>query len=112
MTIIQEFNNGHIEYHLLTIEAVAALSTTNSDIATLDRPGFFMGASCIGGSNPGGDPINLVGFEQIRDQDVGVMSFGDSITGISMRQSKAAGTGTGTFLFHVLVWIRDHPGSG
>jgi len=97
-----------MEYHSVSVAISAAAGFDNSASIPLDKPGFFMGASGIGITNPAGDTGHTIGEVQIRDGAASLIAFGSSIANIALRIASVVGD-AGTIVFAVVVFIRDHP---
>jgi len=109
MTIIYENGNEFwIEYFQVSITIGDAAGTTTSSASFLERDGAFLGCAMIGRNHSNNDNTQAVSAMEIKSSGGGTnINFGDEITQINLRITKAAGTaGNTTMTFHVLVFMR------
>jgi len=105
MTIIQDEGQWHLEEHLTAALVVTAGSIYDNTVL-LNRPGQFLGCSCIGNEMGGGLQYVVEVLGSIADGS-GPLTVGKNVTGIRVFGENIESADTLTMKFILMVWIRD-----
>jgi len=115
MTIIWQFGSEFWCEHLIIppiVTANAAGRYNSPSTALLERPGRYVGGMVAPISIPNSDNGQALGGMDMLNQDSAALAYGDFITGVIPRVSKAAGTsGSVTFSLSVTLFLRSRLGA-
>jgi len=105
MPIAIEGQRWHMETHN-TATQVVAIGASYSDEITLDRPGDFLGAQCIGNSQSGG-LLYVVEVLHGLAAGSGPLIYGDAVEIVRVF-GRNIDVGPLTMRFILQVWVKDH----